>query len=187
MKRIICPPRDGDLGFDWKTTVSRREAAESLSSMNRKSRQSGFSLIELMIVLVIAAVLMAIAIPLMREALVRAMIGAAAAEARTIHHALKSYSVDFSGYPDASGFDVTSMEPLVTLGYYDGRLLPRVMGSRLDGYDAPSAGGEYWIEFTLRHEPSVRFLVCDSDDAPLAGGTYYDNILVYRNGVLKQL
>jgi prepilin-type N-terminal cleavage/methylation domain-containing protein len=155
--------------------------------MARRTRQDGFSLIELMIVLVIAAVIMAIAIPMMREALVRGMIGAATAEARTIHNALKTYHVDHSGYPNSAGFDVTSMEPLVTMGYYDGRLLPRVRGGTLDGYDAPSDGDEYWLEFTLRHEPSVRFLVCDSDDAPLAGGTYYDGILMYRSGVLKKL
>lgn len=155
--------------------------------MDRKTRQRGFSLIELMIVLVIAAVLMAIAIPMMREALVRGMIGAATAEARTIHHAMKSYNVDFSGYPSATGFDKATMEPLVTLGYYDGRLTPRVLGGRLDGYDSPDSQAEYWLEFTLRHEPTVRFLVCDSDDAPLAGGTYYDGIVLYRKGVLKLL
>ena len=152
--------------------------------MHRKSREAGFSLIELMIVLVTAAVIMAIAIPMMREALVRAMIGAATAEARTIHNAFKAYHVDVGVYPDASGFDTTTMEPLVSLGYYDGRLVPRVQGGVLDGYDAPAAGHEYWMEFTLANEPTVRFLVSDSDDAPLSGGTFYDGIVMYRNGVL---
>jgi len=155
--------------------------------MNNRNPQAGFSLIELMIVLATAAVLMAIAIPMMREALVRGMIGAATAEARTIHSAMKQYHVDQSVYPDAGGFDLTTMEPLVSLGYYDGRLIPRVQGGALDGYDSPSGGDEYWLEFTLQDAPSVRFMVGDSDNAPLAGGSFRDGILLYRNGVLVPL
>ncbi len=152
--------------------------------MGTENRQAGFSLIELMIVLVTAAVIMAIAIPMMREALVKGMIGAATAEARTIHSAMKRYHVDHSVYPAAGGFNTTTMEPLVTLGYYDGRLITRVQGGSLDGYDSPAAQHEYWLEFTLKDEPAVRFMVGDSDDAPLAGGTFYDGIVLFRNGVL---
>ena len=155
--------------------------------MDRKIRQVGYSLIELMVVLVVAGVIMAIAIPMMREALVRAMIGAATAEARTIYAAMKRYHIDHSGYPNVTGFSLTTMEPLVSLGYYDGRLIPRVLGGTLDGYDSPSNRGEYWLEFTLRKEPTVRFMVGDSDDAPLAGGTFYDGIVLYRDGALVPL
>ena len=155
--------------------------------MQAKTRQAGFSLIELMVVLVIVGVIMAIAIPMMNEALVRGMIGAATAEARTIHNAMKIYHVDVGTYPDAGGFNTTSMEPLVSLGYYDGRLVPRVRGGVLDGYGSPSGGDEYWLEFTLRKEPGVRFLVADSDDGPLSGGTFQDGILLFRNGVLVPL
>ncbi len=155
--------------------------------MNGSTRQAGFSLIELMVVLVIVAVIMAIAIPMMREALVRGMIGAAAAEARTVHQALKRYHIDVGAYPDSGGFDTATMEPLVTMGYYNGRLITRIQGGLLDGYGSPSAGNEYWLEFTLRGEPSVRFLAADSDNGPLSGGTFTDGILLFRNGVLKPL
>jgi prepilin-type N-terminal cleavage/methylation domain-containing protein len=155
--------------------------------MERTKRQAGFSLIELMIVLATAAVIMAIAIPMMREALVRGMIGAATAEARTIHSAMKQYHVDHSGYPNATGFNSSTMEPLVTLGYYDGRLIPRVQNGSLDGYDSPSNQDEYWLEFTLKDAPTVRFMVGDSDGAPLAGGVFHDGIMLYRNGVLVPL
>ena len=155
--------------------------------MNKRIRQAGYSLIELMIVLVTASVIMAIAIPMMHEALVRGMIGAATAEARTIHNAMKQYHVDHSGYPNASGFDASTMEPLVSLGYYDGRLIPRIQNGVLDGYDSPSNREEYWMEFTLLDAPTVRFMVGDSDGAPLAGGTFHDGIVLYRNGVLVPL
>ena len=155
--------------------------------MIRKPRQSGFSLIEVMIVLVIMAVIMAIAIPMMREALVRGMIGSAVAESRTIHNAIKRYHVDVGYYPDSGGFDTSTFEPLGTMGYYDGRLAPRILNGSLDGYGSPSNGQEYWLEFTLRHEPSVRFLVSDSDDGPLSGGTFHDGIMYFRKGVLQPL
>jgi prepilin-type N-terminal cleavage/methylation domain-containing protein len=155
--------------------------------MGGKTRQAGFSLIEVMIVLVIVAVIMAIAIPMMREAVVRGMIGSATAEARTIHNALKRYHVDIGAYPDQAGFDTATFEPLASMGYYDGRLAPRILNGALDGYGSPSGGHEYWLEFTLLHEPSVRFLVADSDDGPLSGGAFHDGILYFRNGVLQPL
>lgn len=151
------------------------------------SREAGFSLIELMIVLLVAAILMAIAIPLMREALLRAHIGAATSEARTVHSAFKRYYIDQSMYPDSSGLSATSLAPLTTLGYYDGDLPNRIVGATLDGYDSPGAGEEYWLEFTLEYDPRVRFLVSDSDDAPLGGGTFYDGITMYRSGQLVPL
>ena len=155
--------------------------------MDRTTRQAGYSLIELMIVLAVVGVIMAIAIPMMREALVRGMIGAATAEARTIHSAMKQYHIDQSAYPDAGGFNVSTMEPLVSLGYYDGRLIPRIQNGALDGYDSPSNREEYWLEFTLQDAPNVRFMVGDSDNAPLAGGSFHDGIVLYRDGVLVPL
>jgi hypothetical protein len=100
---------------------------------------------------------------------------------------MKQYHIDQSAYPDAGGFDVSTMEPLVSLGYYDGRLIPRVQNGALDGYDSPSNGEEYWLEFTLQNAPNVRFMVGDSDNAPLAGGSFHDGIVLYRDGVLVPL
>jgi hypothetical protein len=40
---------------------------------------------------------------------------------------------------------------------------------------------------TLAYDPSVRFLIADSDNAPLAGGDYMDGIYLYKNGVLHAL
>jgi hypothetical protein len=79
------------------------------------------------------------------------------------------------------------MEPLVSLGYYDGRLIPRIQNGTLDGYDSPSNREQYWMEFTLVDAPTVRFMVGDSNGAPLAGGTFYDGIVLYRDGVLVPL
>jgi hypothetical protein len=37
---------------------------------------------------------------------------------------------------------------------------------------------------TLDFDPTVRFLVADSDNAPLGGGNYMDGVFMYRDGTL---
>lgn len=150
--------------------------------------QKGFTLVEVLIAVAIIAVLVAIAIPMMKDALMRAYISAAATDAAAIHTAYKRYHVDFSEYPDSTVLD--TFEPLVANKYYDGRVLPRLLGQRLDGYDSPDDAGtnqEFWLEFTLGSDHTVRFLVADSDNAPLGGGDYFDGIFLFRNNVLTEL
>jgi prepilin-type N-terminal cleavage/methylation domain-containing protein len=155
--------------------------------------QKGFSLVEVLIVLATIAILAAIAIPLMKDAILRAQISAAATDAKAIYVAFKRFHVDQSQYPNASTdpvFQVDSFEPLVSMGYYDGRLGSRLLNNRADAYDSPDDNGrnqEFWLEFTLAYDPTVRFLVSDSDDAPLSGGAYYDGIYLFKNGVLTPL
>jgi prepilin-type N-terminal cleavage/methylation domain-containing protein len=155
--------------------------------------QRGFSLLEVLIVAGTIAVLVAIAIPMMRDAMTRAHISAAATDAKAIYVAFKRFHVDNSMYPYASNdpaFQLDSFEPLVSMGYYDGRLSSRLIGGAADAYDSPDDSGanqEFWLEVTLAYDPTVRFLIADSDDAPLAGGGYYDGIFLFRNGSLTPL
>jgi len=156
-------------------------------------KQAGFSLIELLIVVAIIALVAAIALPLMRDAVVRAHISAAATDAKAIHVAFRRFHIDNSQYPyaiDDPAFELDTFEPLVSTGYYDGRIVSRLLNGQADGYDSPDDSGEnqeFWLELTLAREPSVRVLISDSDDAPLSGGAYYDGIYVFHNGVLKPL
>ena len=87
-------------------------------------------------------------------------------------------------------FELDTLEPLISLGYYKGSITPKLSNNRADAYDSPDDQGsnqEFWLEMTLKAEPSVRFLVVDSDNAPLSGGTYLDGIYVYLNGVLTPI
>jgi prepilin-type N-terminal cleavage/methylation domain-containing protein len=167
--------------------MSTRETAA------RHRIERGFSLVELLITLAIIAILMAIALPLMREAILRAHISAVATDARAIYIAFKRHHMDNSMYPpesDSSAFELATFEPLVGLQYYDGRVLPKLLGSQADAYSSPDDLGpnqEFWLEMTLAYDPTVRFLVADSDDAPLAGGDWFDGIFLYRNGSLTPL
>jgi prepilin-type N-terminal cleavage/methylation domain-containing protein len=155
--------------------------------------QKGFTLLEILIVLATLCVLAAITAPLMKSAMLRAQIGAMAAEAKSIHWAFKRHFVDVNKYPNAStspAFQVNSFEPLVSMGYYDGRVLGKLIGDQADAYDSPDDQGEnqeFWVEMTLKYDPSIRFLVADSDDAPLSGGEYYDGIYMFHNGVLHPI
>jgi prepilin-type N-terminal cleavage/methylation domain-containing protein len=155
--------------------------------------QRGFSLLELLIVVAIIAILMAIAVPVMREAILRAHISAVATDAKAIYVAFKRHHMDNSQYPnesDTPAFELDTFQPLVSMQYYDGRVLPKLLEHQADAYSSPDDGGpnqEFWLEMTLAYDPSVRFLVSDSDDAPLAGGGYFDGIFLYRNGALTPL
>jgi len=155
--------------------------------------QKGFSLVELLIVVATIAVLVAIAIPLMRDAILRAHISAAATDAKALHVAFKRFHMDHSQYPNANtdpSFQVDSFEPLVSLGYYDGRVGSRLLNKQADAYDSPDDNGrnqEFWLEISLAYDPTVRFLIADSDDAPLGGGGYFDGIYMFKDGALAPL
>ena len=153
----------------------------------------GFTLIELLIVVVIIGILVAIIIPLMQGALLRAHVSAAGAEARTVYTAFKRHYIDWNEYPNASSaptFQLDTFEPLVSRNYYNGAITPKLANNQADAYDSPDDQGdnqEFWLEMTLKYDSSIRVLVVDSDDAPLAGGAYFDGIYVYQNGVLTAI
>jgi prepilin-type N-terminal cleavage/methylation domain-containing protein len=159
--------------------------------MESRAVEKGFTLIELLITLTIIAVLVAIVLPMYKDALLRAHVSAGATDAHALQLAFKRYHVDHSAYPDNGPFDLATFEPLVALGYYDGAVGSRILDDQADGYDAPDDSGpnqEFWLEFTLAYDPTVRFLVADSDNAPLGGGgTHYDGIYLFKGGALTPL
>ena len=70
-------------------------------------------------------------------------------------------------------------------GYYRGPLRTYLVNGKVDAYDSPDDRGlnrEFWVEMTLRADPSIRVLVARSDDAPLGGGAWREGVFVIRNG-----
>ncbi len=156
-------------------------------------KSAGYSLLELLIVMLIIMIIAGTTVPMMKAALLRAHVSAVAADSKILFGAFKQHFVDQNMYPnsvDAPAFDLVTFEPLVSMGYYDGRVAPKLLGESADGYDSPDDRGvnqEFWIEMTLKYEPAIRFLVADSDDAPLGSGEYFDGIYLYYNGVLTPI
>ena len=153
----------------------------------------GFSLVELLVVVATIAVLIAITVPMMQLAMLRAHIGAMATDSKAIFQAFKQHYIDNNMYPNAVSnpkFELATFEPLVSMRYYDGRVVSKLVDGQADAYDSPDDKGknqEFWVEMTLKYNTEVRFLVADSDNAPLSGGEYMDGIYMYRNGVLTAL
>jgi prepilin-type N-terminal cleavage/methylation domain-containing protein len=162
-----------------------------VQSMMRKER--GFTMVEVMVVMLILFIITAMMVPLMRSAILRAHVGAMAADAKSIHLAFKRYYIDNDKYPNSNDdpkFQLDTFQPLVSEGYYDGRVVTKLEDGQADGYDSPDDQGlnqEFWLELTLKFNPNIRFLIADSDNAPLGGGKFYDGIYMYKGGVLTAL
>jgi hypothetical protein len=115
------------------------------------------------------------------------------AEARDLEQAFKQFYERNGGYPNVWGeprFEPDTLEPLRERGYYDGTIAGKLVGQRIDAYDSPDDQGlnqEFWLEMTVKSDPTIRLLIADSDDAPLGGGKWHRGVFVHRDGALEAL
>ncbi len=147
----------------------------------------GFTLIEILVVVAIIAILASIAIPVYSHHRARAHYAVAISECRELYNAFDAYYQDRNGYPASSGVDqltLTDLAPLTSQGYYKGGILNELLNNQADAYGSPNPS-EFWLQMTLRADPTVQILVSRSYGAPLAPGKRLDGISVFRNGVLS--
>ena len=155
--------------------------------------ERGFTLVELMAVVAVIGILSSIAVAAVQRALLKSRVAAVAAEAKVLYGAFTRFAIDNNNYPYAStspSFQLDTFEPLRGLGYYNGKITARLLHGRADAYDSPDDNGlnnEFWLLMTLKADPSVRILVCNSDNTPLAGGTWLDGIYLFKDGVLTPI
>lgn len=83
--------------------------------MNRRFNQRGFTLIELMTVMVIISILASIAVPNFMNAKVRAQVARSGAEQELLSWALESYFVDRDGYPPNRTISQATFPDLIPL------------------------------------------------------------------------
>jgi general secretion pathway protein G len=97
---------NGRLGFSGYV---RKPPAMGLST-RRRLLQSGFTLIELMVVMAIISVMIAIAVPIYQKSIIRAKESVLRSNLFTIRNMIDEYTVDKQKAPD-------SLQDLVTDGY----------------------------------------------------------------------
>jgi len=152
--------------------------------------RAGFTLLELMVVTVIVAVLASFVGPRVRAVQVKAHVNSVVADARILYHGFQEFYAQNLIFPNASSapkFDIVTFEPLRSMGFYQGNMLERLRNNRADAFDSPDDQGtnqEFWLQMTLKIDPSYQVVVASSDNAPLASGTWLDGVYVFHNGQL---
>ena len=134
------------------------------------SREQGFTLIELMIVVVIIAMISAIAIPMYADALRKGRTSALIVDLDKLYTALMSYHADNGSFPAEEEFDTFTLSPLSTDGYFPRpeALTNKLLGNKLLMYIAPDVGGsDQQFIIVVRH----------INDPDLIGVVVYTNIL----------
>ena len=149
-------------------------------------RESGFTMIELLIVVGILGLLTSIAIPMFQRALLKSQKTAMAADARTVYDAFMRYYIDNNLFPStfspaSRAFNLTTMSPLATRGYIQrpSGITSKLENDRFTAYDSPNASSadtQFWLVMTHKRNPSLVILVANTNQYPTDMGTWYDGI-----------
>jgi prepilin-type N-terminal cleavage/methylation domain-containing protein len=156
----------------------------------KRSNCAGFTLIEVMIVVVIIALLTAAAVPLYGEAMRRSRTTALAADMEQVYVALMRYHTDHGSFPAEDVFDTSSLSPLTTEGYFGDAtsLTDKLLGKQLLIYAAPDVGGpdQHFI-IVARHviDPSIIVVAVHTDIIAAAEG-WVDGVYVITDGDLEE-
>jgi hypothetical protein len=146
--------------------------------------------------LLLAAVLCVLSLiiaPALHSSQVKADLRLVTVEAKALYDAFDAYYEQHRAFPNSytqPSLQTDSLNPLRKRGYYRGHLTRFLVNHRVDAYDSPDDRGpnrEFWVEMTLKNDPSIRFLVARSDDAPMGGGSWRDGAYICRDGVLERL
>jgi prepilin-type N-terminal cleavage/methylation domain-containing protein len=106
-------------------------------------KQSGYTVIELMIVVVIIGLASAIAIPVYEDAMENTHRAALREDGHQLYQALMRYQFDNDKFPSESEFDTQTLAPLYTEGYFNAAatFTSKLRDEQLVLYLAPDVDG----------------------------------------------
>lgn len=182
----------------WSRKPSLKEqlqVAISEPSMEEKSRAGRIwsAAIDFLLTVAVVCMLSLIAAPIFHSSQVKADLRLVTTEARALYESFDAYYEQHESFPNSfaqPSFEIDTLDPLRKRAYYRGHLTRFLVNRRLDAYDSPDDRGlnrEFWVEMTLKNDPSIRFLVARSDDAPMGGGVWRDGVFICRGGTLERL
>lgn len=155
----------------------------------RPSRvESGFTLVEILIVVGIIALLAASALPVYKNALAKAHRTALVSEMNTLYKAFLSYHFDHNKFPADSGrsaFNRTTLDPLVSGGYFSNaaNFNRKLRGRRIQTYFALDWRGrdsDFIVVAQSAMDPSMVFYVMHFEFWGLSG---YDGVYLLKDGL----
>jgi type IV pilus assembly protein PilA len=132
--------------------------------------EEGFTLIELMVVVLIIAILLAIAIPTFLGARSRAQDRAAQASLRNALTAEKTYYTDHQSYTDVAA-DMTAIEP--ALKYSAADSLAATQGTESLSTDSGNNTSAAVVCLTTQSASGTTFVIVDESTGAHPGTTYY--------------
>lgn len=134
--------------------------------------QRGFTLIEVLLVLVILALLAAIAIPIYSQVLNKSKVSAIVSDAHGVYNALMRFNVDEGIFPAMADFDKATLAPLSTGGYFEA----------YDTLNSKLAGGE--IQLYVQFADQFVILLAPEHDPTNFIYIYHTNIWgFWRDGI----
>ncbi len=154
--------------------------------------RAGFTLIELLVVAVIISILTSIALTNFHSIRVKAHLKSVVADARILYTGFQEFHALNYMYPNATSppnFNTATFEPMRSMGVYQGNMQDRLLNRQADAYDSPddiAPNQEFWVQFTLRIDPTYQIVCASSDNAPLSGGSWLEGVYVYQNGALVE-
>jgi len=147
-------------------------------------RQTGFTLIEVLIVVGILALVATIAIPTYQHAMAKSRRAALVADSHELYSGLLRYHVDRGQFPAMlsppdQAFSLTTLEPLVSQGYFRGAegFVRKLWANRILVYVAPAGVNDrFWLVLRERTDPRTLVVIAHTDLFPLDSGTWYDGV-----------
>ena len=159
----------------------------------RRQQEEGFTLIELMVVVMIISLASAIAVPALQSATDKARRNAMIADGRVLYDAFMTYHVDEGHFPPESGpdgFDRQTLDPLAREGYYPiaQAFLGKLAGNGVLLYLAPnisSPDSEFIAVMRADYDRNVVVVVAHTRIIH-AAGQFLDGVYLITNGELEE-